>query len=163
MKKLMTIVFLLTLLKSNSQNLKKFELLENNWFINLDSEYVAKHDTIQIFKVLNIKTKNIHIKNREAAYFFSKERLTELNFRKDTLFTSHLHLLQCGFVFNTYIGNWNFDEPSQTISFDSKTLLNSSYKIIAKKDERAEIETEYHNEKIIFATDLVVYNLIKIR
>ncbi len=149
---------------SYSQNLKKEIFEETNWFTGIDSINVAKKDTITIFKIKNIETKNERLTEYYVAYFYSKLNLRVIKFQKENdLQVQKLHLLQCGFIFDDSYGKWNFDEKNQILTFNSEGMLNSSYRIIARKDERVNIETEFKTDKIIFATDLETIILMRLK
>lgn len=164
MKGIFILILFSCLSISYSQNLKKEIFEETNWFTGIDSINVAKKDTITIFKIKNIETKNERLTEYYVAYFYSKLNLRVIKFQKENdLQVQKLHLLQSGFVFDDSYGKWNFDEKNQILTFNSEGKLNSSYRIIARKDERVNIETEFKTDKIIFATDLETIILMRLK
>ncbi len=165
MKNLFIILFFsIVSLEVFGQTFTKSDFIENNWFINVDSEYIAKHDTINLFRVIKFEAKIKQLNETHIAYFYSHQKLNSVNFKaQDSLRILDLHLLQCGFVVDGFDGKWKFNENSQTIFFNSYKSLNASYKIIAKKDERVEIETEFKRDKIEFKADLLTLKLLRIK
>ena len=164
MKNIFILIIFSCLTISYSQNLKIESFKETNWFCSVDSIDVATKDTITIFKIKNIETKNERLTEYYIAYFYSKLNLRVIKFQKENdLQVQKLHLLQCGFVFDDSYGKWNFDEKNQILTFTSEGMLNSSYRIIARKDERENIETEFKTDKIIFTTDLEALILTRLK
>ncbi|GAA4042406.1 hypothetical protein [Flavobacterium chungnamense] len=164
MKNIFILILFSCLSISYSQNLKKEIFEETNWFSGADSIDLAKKDTITIFKIKNIETKNENLTEYYVAYFYSKLNLRVTKFKKENdLQVQKLHLLQCGFVFDDLYGKWNFDDKNQILTFTSEGMLNSSYRIIARKEERANIETEFKTDKIIFTTDLETLVLTRLK
>ena len=164
MKNIFILILIPFLSISYSQNLKKEIFEETDWFSNVDSIDVAKKDTITIFKIKNIETKNERLTQYYVAYFYSKLNLRVIKFQKENdLQVQKLHLLHCGFVFDDVYGKWNFDEKNQILTFTSEGMFNSSYRIIARKDERENIETEFKTDKIIFTTDLETLILTRLK